>query len=719
MVVLFLFELLIYTFYSPDVDAINGLKTAAQAGLQNIVIVSAALVATGAVESNSGEWFCIQISLVQVFLAIPEQIWGIVSKTILRKSGPPGEPDFKTTDKEIMLASKKKSVTVKQKLKACYFVLKSIKSMRHVLQEGDLANILVEVLIRKDLLLNLDLLESGCLCEILALIFLCPKVQNFLEAETKKNPLICSDVEMILKNRWQTSVDFLEGVLHIFRIRDTMELGLQGINECESKDVVENNLSQKSLRSDSPKIMYTEFLPTYIANLEPLLLEDFNEYLPEPKQGLPMPKKSYIPYSNVVLADLVYHNEVGTVVDVFGSSGERLAYDASLNQKELQPTKTMSGELRRARQTTMVEPAKTQRDMMQSFMGVNREFHSDSAGYQRTNSCAQISSAARKKNGDGRMIQKQEPLKNQSVLYDFTANTESEGDQQIFKEFMKTAIGGLIDVCSCTNPGTNLDKHSHDSKRKQKSVVSELFQAWHLATASISNEGSKNDLEQSSNHHGIVDEIEAKALTQKKKNKADPQVTNCPSELDVSSSAHIEISSADKQEAFKEFIKRLVGAMDSETMDKLQETLMNKLPEQFTAIFDEVPSAIGAAASFYSLETEKDDGDGDNGDDDANGESEKVGMKVVNKNMQETNGHVVIKAHEIRPEKTAEVTLCPAPAAQVAAAAKRGVSTVKFSCWFAWDLFLFSIMVVLVLCTLFLITALAKTSCGCPNVTNT
>ena len=97
MVVLYLFELLIYTFYSPDVDAINGLKTAAQAGLQNITIAAAALVASGAVGSHSGESFCIQVSLIQVFLAIPEQVWGIVSKTVLKKSGPPGEPDFKTT----------------------------------------------------------------------------------------------------------------------------------------------------------------------------------------------------------------------------------------------------------------------------------------------------------------------------------------------------------------------------------------------------------------------------------------------------------------------------------------------------------------------------------------------------------------------------------------------------------------------------------------------
>ena len=155
-----------------------------------------------------------------------------------------------------MLANKKKPITLKQKLKACGFVL---KSMRYVLQEGDLGKIIIEVLIHKDLMLSLDMLDSGCLCEVFALLFLCPQVQDALEREMKQNPLIVQDVDMILKNRWETSVDFLEGVLHIFRIKDILELESQSTTEQESTELAVDTLNEQSNIRDSPKIMYTEF----------------------------------------------------------------------------------------------------------------------------------------------------------------------------------------------------------------------------------------------------------------------------------------------------------------------------------------------------------------------------------------------------------------------------------------------------------------------------
>ena len=167
--VIYIVELLIHTFYSPDVDMINGMKIAAQVALQTIVIVAAALVASGQVDSNYGQQLCVQVSLVQIFLAVPEQIWGVLSQTVLRKWGPPREPDFKTTEEELRVHRELSSVPLKQKLKAVGIVLKSVKPMTSILKKGETAMILVEIVSRKKLLQSLMTLNIGgvsCKCTL-------------------------------------------------------------------------------------------------------------------------------------------------------------------------------------------------------------------------------------------------------------------------------------------------------------------------------------------------------------------------------------------------------------------------------------------------------------------------------------------------------------------------------------------------------------------------
>ena len=718
---LYLFEFLIYTFYSPDVDAINGLKTAAQAGLQNIIIAAAALVSSGTISSSSGESFCIQVSLVQVFLAVPEQIWGIVSKTILRKSGPPGEPDFKTTEKEIMLANKKKSVTLKHKLKACGFVLRSIKSMRHVLQEGDLGNIIIEILIRKDLMLSLDMLESGCLCEILALIFVCPGVQDALELEMKQSPQIRPVSELILQNRWETSVDFVEGVLHIFRIQDFLELGLQNTIE-NATDFTESIISKQSRINDSPTIMYTEFLPTCIANLELFGLDDPDESLPEQITGLlPLQmQKQYIPYNNVILADLVYHTVGSGIVHVFTGNNDRPQNESPKDNEELQFPVITCEELMQAPQATATVNYKHGRRQLQTY------FCNDSSGHSAIDCFTEIPSAAPEESSKGALLRRQTISEKTSLALQYdqaVMDTEIEDGQQLFKNFVKTAIGGLIDVCSCANPGEK--KLSDGMRRENSRYTFDFFRESQLEDHSgHGNKETDNDITHISQQPEIVYLNEATDLSsmdqkhlftelQSEKTNPDSQGANSPTGLEFNvctSPVYIKtISDEGNQDVFKAFITRLVRAADSETMDKLQETLMNKLPEQLTSIFDEAPSALGAAASFYSLGT-----DNDEEEEDEQGGNEKSEKNATDKRTEtsEENGHIRVTEHQDYSQKTAENS---STAVNIA----HQESAVNIGCWLAWNSMLFSLFFILVLCTLVFVATLATTSCICPlNATN-
>uniref|UniRef100_A0A6T8A0N1 Tyrosine-protein kinase ephrin type A/B receptor-like domain-containing protein n=1 Tax=Cryptomonas curvata TaxID=233186 RepID=A0A6T8A0N1_9CRYP len=233
--ILYCFELLIHLFYSPDVDAINGLKMAAQVGLQTVIMITAALVTSGRVKSRYGEQICIQVSLVQIFLAIPEQIWSVVSMAILRKNGPPREPDFKTTEEEIAVAREKASLTFGQRLQACAVVLKGIKSMTPALKDGDPAGIITELIIRKNMLLSLEKLNGSVLSIIFDDIFHCRSVRQALEVEMKDRPEISPSVIEILGNKWDTSVDFRDGVSHIYKIKDILE-GTENLDVSKSPD---------------------------------------------------------------------------------------------------------------------------------------------------------------------------------------------------------------------------------------------------------------------------------------------------------------------------------------------------------------------------------------------------------------------------------------------------------------------------------------------------
>ena len=194
-----------------------------QIALQATVIVVAALVISGYIDSNYGQQLCITISLVQVFMAVPDQAFEVLSNTVLLKFGPPREPDFKTTEEELEVNRELASITLKERLSAVSTVLKSVKSITPTLKQGKPALILVEIIVREQLLKSLKTLDIGGLAVLFEDIFNCQAVQNALKQEIESVPEISLSVEALLANKWHTSVHMRNGLYHLYKIRDILD----------------------------------------------------------------------------------------------------------------------------------------------------------------------------------------------------------------------------------------------------------------------------------------------------------------------------------------------------------------------------------------------------------------------------------------------------------------------------------------------------------------
>ena len=111
-------ELLGRLIFQPDIDVVNGMKYSFQSFQQTAIMFLAACTSTGFLQPDFGQNLCILLSLVQVWLAIPEQIVGLMIATVLHKKGTPTDPDLKISEIELMEQLRMDKVTASEKLKS-------------------------------------------------------------------------------------------------------------------------------------------------------------------------------------------------------------------------------------------------------------------------------------------------------------------------------------------------------------------------------------------------------------------------------------------------------------------------------------------------------------------------------------------------------------------------------------------------------------------------
>jgi len=633
------------------VDAINGLKMAAQVGLQTVIMITAALVTSGRVKSAYGEQICIQVSLVQIFLAIPEQIWSVVSMTILKKNGPPREPDFKTTVDEITVAKEKASITFGQLLQACVVVQKGIRSMTPALKSGDPAGIITELIIRKNMLVSLEKLNGRVLSILFDDIFHCISVRQALELEMKIHPEISPSVIKILGNKWNTSVDFRDGVSHLFEIKEILEAPgnlevLQSPEPHQHGEAAFVSGLHFGIQPDEQQQPCNITGKTQVDQFQNL------QDMPTTWVGYDMTSLNCGPqlvncfYSHADHAGNFQHRDYAMSLlsnDLHCSAPQQTPFSISaVSTPELvfyQHTPADFAFMPFWQGTVTGQDVETvgQADQLSSDGCILPSHHTKS--FQRASSgpskgvAASCSEAEKKSSSSAMANETGWPL-----------------------EDTKTAVS-CNDLPACL-PGSFTT-----------GTMPVQFPQEHWSAA-----GEKSAAPSS----GAAADV---ALKTDGINAEAPGVKSAGDDAD--------------EGLFKMFIERVIGACDSDTMEGLNEKLTSMLPDELTGLIEEVPAGLAAANSIMALEMEEN-------------EEEECGTEGsgADKRNNHGNGELEKGVSAASGEATTEQKKKKVPF-------KKAVPAVQLICGLPWDWILFNGSIILALSALFVLTALASTTCTC------
>ena len=243
-------ELLGRLIFQPDIDVVNGMKYSFQSFQQTAIMFLAACTSTGFLQPDFGQNLCILLSLVQVWLAIPEQIVGLMIATVLHKKGTPTDPDLKISEIELMEQLRMDKVTASEKLKSGQKIAERlVEKILHLEKEG-VYDFVVSIVHDTQFLLSLNVLNPGALNPFLQLVF-CSE-----EVKTKLNELVVdlSPIELLfeslLSNRWVTSVDFQQGLDILNTMQDSLDsflAVLRFISECNYKKAIETIIGSKAI----------------------------------------------------------------------------------------------------------------------------------------------------------------------------------------------------------------------------------------------------------------------------------------------------------------------------------------------------------------------------------------------------------------------------------------------------------------------------------------
>ena len=174
-------ESVIHLIFSPDRDVFNGMKTAAQSMQQTVIMVIAAVTASGGLSQDVGEYICIQLSIVQVALALPEQMWTTMKSTCLSKQGTPKDSDFKMTEDELKEENLQRNTGLSVKVQAAKAVITELRSTLQLMQNGDLVKALVAVLTNKNLIVSITNVIPGSINTIFERVSRDPQYKIFFK----------------------------------------------------------------------------------------------------------------------------------------------------------------------------------------------------------------------------------------------------------------------------------------------------------------------------------------------------------------------------------------------------------------------------------------------------------------------------------------------------------------------------------------------------------
>jgi hypothetical protein len=260
----------------------------------------AAFTTSGAISEERGVNACINLSLVQVSLAIPEQLWGTVSN-VTKKKGNPDEYEFKMTQKQIN-AAKVQAPSMIQRGVIAKQLYSEFRLLKPLVIDKETKLLLKNLLSHPKTITNMDSLFPYFIPSFFNEHLFSPEVKSFLHLQKKSLDMnmMAEEAEIIdeiLGNEWEDCLDLRSGMDALMRLKTTInsksgshvvfslinvkhaDLG-QG---CQSDDRKHSSSEPPGLVCPKDYDMFLDQLLTKAISQEGFV-EAFENILPEPVQ---------------------------------------------------------------------------------------------------------------------------------------------------------------------------------------------------------------------------------------------------------------------------------------------------------------------------------------------------------------------------------------------------------------------------------------------------
>ena len=220
--VMYLLEFLVLAFFSPDNDLINGYKMAFQQMQQSIVMLIAALTATNYISAEAGAGALVTLGTIQVALAMPEQIFGVVKTFVLKSGDKTKAPDFPTTQAELDLKDEL-SIGMEKKLNSAKEIVDKAMKLGPFMKAGNVEEVFRRILMDKELMELFNVLNPGCLNGLFGTIFTLDPIVDGLTMIKDNMIIIKAPVDKLLAVEWVHCVDFKIGIDALYDIKEAVE----------------------------------------------------------------------------------------------------------------------------------------------------------------------------------------------------------------------------------------------------------------------------------------------------------------------------------------------------------------------------------------------------------------------------------------------------------------------------------------------------------------
>jgi len=183
----------------------------------------AALTATETITAEAGAAALITLGTVQVALAMPEQIFGVIKNFILKTGDKVQAPDFAMTAAELDL-KEELAVGLEKKLHHAKDLVTKVMNLKPFMLSGDVEEVFRSILMDKELMEIFNVLRPGCLNGLFGSLFTMEPLVDGMNMLKDNIVILRAPIDKLLAVEWVHCVDFKIGLDALYDIKETIDV---------------------------------------------------------------------------------------------------------------------------------------------------------------------------------------------------------------------------------------------------------------------------------------------------------------------------------------------------------------------------------------------------------------------------------------------------------------------------------------------------------------